>query len=734
MSGRMEKRISKFKKLFPEGLRGKIFRLCLIVIANAMVLFVVLDMMQLQLLWKTAQDNSDSQAKMIKEQSLDSLEKSTEVNLTQTAIQAADNTDWELNVLRHDAVILADQTEKILREPWKYSEYDVDPPKKENGGKYTLQLLRSEDADISDEDMALIRKLASLGPMMEEMIADNDYHTQDMGISLTNGITLLMDDCSDQKIDGSGNEVYFDATTRPCWKGAVEAKKIYFSPVNFSATNKTAEFEIGIPIYIDGELAAVVETAMELDTLQEIVSKVTYGENGFSVIVSGDGKVIYSPRKEGDLKMDGVYSRDIRDSGNTELTMIVGTALKGETGYKPVRIDGEEYYVAYAPMNTVNWTEMMFISKKELEAPTNALLSRMDDATQTAFSHYRKSYFLILLMSSLLMILLVWATAVLARMMSRRHTGPINHMIAALGNMTKERFFFEMEDTYRTGDEIEVLAETFDELSARTLRYIDEITEITAEKERIGAELDVATRIQADMLPADFPAFPDLDEFELFASMTPAKEVGGDFYDFFLVDDDHLALVIADVSGKGVPAALFMVIAKTLIKNAAQLGKTPSEIFSYVNEQLCDGNKEEFFVTAWMGIIEISTGKGTAANAGHEHPAIRRNGGEWELAIYKHSPALAAMDGISFKEHEFLLNPGDSLFVYTDGVPEATNKNGELFGTDRMVQALNEKEDAAPDELLPHVKKRVDDFVGDAPQFDDLTMLGIKWLGTDSDC
>lgn len=286
-----------------------------------------------------------------------------------------------------------------------------------------------------------------------------------------------------------------------------------------------------------------------------------------------------------------------------------------------------------------------------------------------------------------------------------------------------------MEDIYRTGDEIEVLAETFDELSERTRRYIQEITEITAEKERIGAELDVAARIQEDMLPTDFAAFPDKDEFELFACMTPAREVGGDFYDFFLIDDDHLALVIADVSGKGVPAALFMVIAKTLIRNGAQLGKSPSEIFGYVNEQLCDGNKEEFFVTAWMGIIEISTGKGLAANAGHEHPAIRRAGGKWELVIYKHSPALAAMEGITFREHEFRLGPGDSLFVYTDGVPEATNTTRELFGTERMVQALNEKEDTAPDELLPYVKTRVDEFVGDAPQFDDLTMLGIKWLG-----
>ena len=631
MSSWMKKQTNRFKRLFRGGLQGKVFRLCLVVIAAAICLFVVIDMIQLQLLWKTERENSAAQAEAIREQSSDSLEKSTEANLTQTAIQAADNTDWELNILRHDTAVLAEQTEKILREPWRYSEYDISPPKKENGGKYTLQFLTSDDADVSDEDLKLARRLAGLGHLMEAMIADNEYHTQDMAINLPNGITLLMDSCSDQKFDDNGNVVSLDAKERPWWKGAVETGDIYFAPVNFSATNKTAEFEIGIPIYIDGELAAVVEAAMQLETLQEIVSKVTYGENGFSVIVSGDGQVIYSPRKEGDLKMDGVYSTDIRNSGNKELTGIVETALKGETGYTQVKIDGEDYYVAYAPMDTVNWTEMMFVSKNELEAPTNALLRRMDETAQAAFSHYQSNYMFILLVSSLLMFILVWATAVLARTMSLRLTGPINHMIATLGNITKESFSFEMEDTYRTGDEIEVLAETFDELSERTRRYIQEITEITAEKERIGVELDVATRIQEDMLPNDSPAFPDMDEFELYASMTPAREVGGDFYNFFLVDDDHLA--------------------------------------------------------------------------------------------------LAAMEGISFREHEFRLDPGDYLFVYTDGVPEATNKNGKLFGTERMVQALNEKEDAAPDELLPHVKTRVDEFVGDAPQFDDLTMLGIKWLG-----
>ena len=278
--------------------------------------------------------------------------------------------------------------------------------------------------------------------------------------------------------------------------------------------------------------------------------------------------------------------------------------------------------------------------------------------------------------------------------------------------------------------EIGVLANSVHKMEVDLIQYIENLTRVTAEKERIGAELNVATQIQADMLPRIFPPFPDRNEFDIYASMTPAKEVGGDFYDFFLIDEDHLGLVMADVSGKGVPAALFMVIAKTLIKNRAQMGGTPGEVLQYVNEQLCEGNDAELFVTVWFAILEISTGKGIAANAGHEHPAVRRAGGEFELIIYRHSPAVATLEGMRFRDHEFELHPGDNLFVYTDGVPEATDANNQLFGSERMLGALNMNPEAKPEELLKNVQKHIDAFVGDAPQFDDITMLSLQYRGT----
>ena len=255
------------------------------------------------------------------------------------------------------------------------------------------------------------------------------------------------------------------------------------------------------------------------------------------------------------------------------------------------------------------------------------------------------------------------------------------------------------------------------------------LTETTA---RIGTELDLAKRIQADMLPSLFPAFPERDEFDLYASMDPAKEVGGDFYDFFMIDDDHLGMVIADVSGKGIPAAMFMMFSKNIIANNAMLGKSPAKALEDANNAICKNNSEDMFVTVWLGVLEISSGRLVAANAGHEYPAIKKAEGGFELLRDKHGLVVGAMEGVRFKEYELQLEPGSKIFVYTDGVPEATSTEKELFGTDRMIDALNTDPEASPKQILKNVRKSVDEFVKEAEQFDDLTMLCLEYRGTEN--
>ena len=308
-------------------------------------------------------------------------------------------------------------------------------------------------------------------------------------------------------------------------------------------------------------------------------------------------------------------------------------------------------------------------------------------------------------------------------------TKPVSKLADFTKKITEAGEFNKQHIELNTGDEIEDLGSAFNYMLEELEQYIDNLEKVTAEKERIGAELSVATQIQASMLPCIFPAFPDRPEFNVYATMQPAKEVGGDFYDFFLVDEDHLAMVIADVSGKGVPAALFMVIAKTLLKNSAQTGASPKEILEKVNNQLCENNDAEMFVTVWIGILQISTGKMVCANAGHEYPAICKREGSFELLKDKHGFVLAGMEGARYREYELQLQEGDSFYVYTDGVPEATNADQQLFGTERMLLALNRNPHAIPEEFLPAVKAEIDAFVGNAPQFDDITMLGLYYRG-----
>jgi sigma-B regulation protein RsbU (phosphoserine phosphatase) len=263
--------------------------------------------------------------------------------------------------------------------------------------------------------------------------------------------------------------------------------------------------------------------------------------------------------------------------------------------------------------------------------------------------------------------------------------------------------------------------------------YMEDLTRVTKKEERVRTELDMASKIQKGALPDIFPAFPDRQEFDLYASMEPAKEIGGDFYDFFLIDDDHLCLVIADVSGKGVPAALFMMASKIILANNAIMGKSPSEILYDSNNAICANNKMEMFVTVWIGILEISTGKLSAANAGHEYPALKKGDGEFEIFKDKHSFVLGGAEGMKFKEYELCLSPGDKLFVYTDGVPEAHDSNGNMFKVERMIDALNEDPDASPEQILGTVRGAVSEFVRDAEQFDDLTMLCLEYKGSKED-
>ena len=313
---------------------------------------------------------------------------------------------------------------------------------------------------------------------------------------------------------------------------------------------------------------------------------------------------------------------------------------------------------------------------------------------------------------------------------------PLDTITQAIDDYSSDRSLGSYEGNHfdnlaiKTDNELETLADTLARMERDETAYVDKMAQVAAEKEREEAELRMATRIQESALPRTFPAFPDRPEFEIYASMAPAREVDGDFYDFFLVDDDHLCMVIADVSDKGIPAALFMMTSKTTIANHIRMGKSPAEALADTNRSICERNEAGMFVTVWVGILEISTGRLTAANAAHEYPALQRPHGAFALYRDRHSIMVGVMDDTEFTDYRMVLRPGSKLFVYTDGVPEATNADGAMFGLDRMVDVLNEEKGAGPEQVLDNMRRAVDEFVQGAPQFDDLTMLCLEYKGS----
>ena len=677
----------------------------------------------------TLVDNSTKLGERAGEISSTSMEEEVDARLNRIANGQADIVDSNFTHFRSSVELLASDAEYLYEHAAEYGRIPVEEPKAENDGKLVVHVTHSENTDM--EDPAVIDELGLLGNETNTLISTHAGNPAmaKCYIATESGLMIEADRDSSAKLNEDGTVAFYEASKRPWYIGTKEAMDTYFTNVTPEASGKRIGMMCGSPIIVNGKFMGVACAGMYLDDLDEMVHSTNIGNDGIACVINNQGQLLFSSAKTPELMITRENAeRDLRESDNAALANMVRDAVNGVEDSGVLEIDGESYYAAFASMETVGWSFIIMIPQKVVMESTNKLVGEISDMTKQTETDTNSAIGRLLLGILVIGIAAVVIASITAFYMSKTIAAPLSDLTTKVRKIQGEDLDFTWDAP--GGEEIQTLAESFRSMTLRMKQYIDEVTRVTAEKERIGAELSVATQIQADLLPRIFPPFPERKEFDLYASMDPAKEVGGDFYDFFLIDDDHLGLVIADVSGKGVPAALFMVIAKTLIKNRALLNGSPSQVLEYANEQLCEGNEAELFVTVWFAIIEISTGKGLAANAGHEHPVIKRAGGDWELVVYRHSPAVATFDGLKFSEHEFELHPGDKLFVYTDGVPEATNKNEEMFGTDRMLDSLNSASDSDITELLKIVRKDVDEFTGDAPQFDDVTMLGLAWYGS----
>ena len=713
-----------------EGIQAKVLKLILFSLIILGSAFLAMSVFHSDMLSKLFSESSEKQEKAISEASDTIMDEVVTQNLERSNMMEVKIADEMFDSVRDRLTFLAEYAGDMVDHPWKYGSGSYSLPDPADDGKWTAKVIYADGTDPSNS--ALKSKLGLMSNMTDRLIElCTSYGAANVYIGLPEGAHLSISDTSSSWFE-DGKIKSYDPRTRDWYKKAAEEGKLVFTDGEWDANTGAYCIECAVPVFDEnGDLQAVIGADLYLDEMQKVLDDAKI-DGECTLILNQSGNAVLAPQEDTFPLSDEDRGNDIRKSKNKELAKIARDALAGKTvGVQLADLEGTEYYIAASPIESTGWVLISAYNKDTIGKASEQLDQELETIQKESAEAYQKKIAIFRVTSLIIILALVFLILFSASIMGKRIVDPLNIITERISHLGGSDLEFRMEDEYRTGDEVEKLAESFAALSHKTIEYMNEVVEVTAEKERIGAELTLANNIQNSMLPHIFPAFPHRKDFDIYASMDPAKEVGGDFYDYFFVDDDHLCVLIADVSGKGVPAALFMMASKIILQSTAMMGKSPKEILARTNKALCSNNEAEMFVTVWLGILETSTGKMTAANAGHEYPVLKKPDGGFELLKDKHGFVLGGMEGVRFSEYELTLEKGSKIFVYTDGVPEATNADEEMFGTERMVEALNRDPDASPQGVLKNVREAVDGFVKEAEQFDDLTMLCLEYYGQD---
>lgn len=703
----------------------KLTNMTLVLSMSALVIATIICLSSISSIKKTSIEKSTELGRSAANASEEALRSELELELTSKVNDKAAIAEEKLRSYIASAEYAADMAAALYDRPEDFVEREVLPPSYENVGKWIMQRILAEEKisyeDVRDEN-------CMLGNLEDTFrsITENGSNIATIYIGTETGL-LLSYDAGSESTD-TGEEIYYDFLRESDWYTAgMNAREPFFTKAYQDEYGRGLTITCVAPIY---DSAGKFRGCIGIDVLMNDINRSMVNDNivdpNYATMIDSEGYIIASKDVDGDSSGTvSIYDEHIDSPLRGK---VADTVLSNDKGIVQAGEGKDAIYVSYASIPLTDWSICIMSPVSNIIRPAVEMRENINNNTEivadTVNQSIRRIISACLVIFAVLILVVTYFVGKLAGRISKP-LGQLEEDVVEIsrGNLDRRTYV-------STDDEIGSLARAFNSMTESLQTYIQDIKDMTAEEERIASELSVATKIQADMLPANF----DLgrEDMRIYASMRPAKEVGGDFYDFFFTDDDHIALVIADVSGKGVPAALFMMISKMLIKNAAQNMLSPKEIFEKVNKQLCENNEAEMFVTAWIGIIEISTGIMRCANAGHEYPAVKHRDGQFTLYKDKHGLVLAGMEFSKYREYEIQLSAGDRIFVYTDGVPEATNGEEELYGTDRMVEALNKAEGATCEELLEHMQKEIDAFVGTAPQFDDITMLCYDFKGKEA--
>ena len=530
----------------------------------------------------------------------------------------------------------------------------------------------------------------------------------------------------------------YDPRTFHWYVQAKATGKLYWTDVYEDLRGRGPVISCAVPFFDRSSgydvFMGVARSTLRLSDFSQIIDPTGIRRSGHFFIMNRYGTVVYSTDGvEVSLGEGGVVmGENFLEVADPRLRSMGLSMTLGATGMTELEMDGIPFYVAYAPIRTLGWSLGVSVPAQEIYVPAMQIEGRILGiayATRAAIDGY------ILLLAGIIAFLLLLILPVIA-LFSARFTQAITGPVLALSDGVQEVAGGNLgrEVTVSTGDELEQLAAAFNGMTSQLRAHIAEISKATAERQRMDTELDIAMQIQSNMLPTDFPPFKGRKNgFDLYAEVHPAKEVGGDFYDFFFIDDDHFAVLVADVSGKGIPAALFMATTKTVIKNQLQTMGNLSSALEQINRELCDSNTINMFVTVWLCVLEISSGRLMYVNAGHNPPMLWRKrpaGGQgFDFLVSPPDLVLACMEDTLYHCHEMQLEEGDMMFLYTDGIVEASDAEGAFYGKERMKVFLDANASQPLREMLPGLRSDIAAFVKEAEQSDDITMLALRVNG-----
>jgi len=720
--------MKRFKSLVIGGIQSKVVSMILATVILLTSAYMAVSMHHSSMLVRLTAESENRQQGAIEQTASSAMDQLVEQVLQRSNRAEARIADEMFDAVRDRVTFLGECTTNLFAHSEDYVPKLYHEPNPSDDGTWTAKVIYADGVDSANP--VVTAKLGLLANMSNVMVAlCPSFGAANVYIALPEGVHLsVSDSASSWFVDGK--QRVYDPRERGWYRQAVAAGTLIFTDGEYDANTGAYCIECAMPVYgPEGSLQAVIGADLYLDEMQAVMQESAI-EGEYFLLVNQSGHAVLAPQEETFPLSEADRGSDLRGSRIGLLAKTVDSALRGsECSVALGQLADGAYYITATPIETTGWVLVSAYSQATAGLPLRRLQESLAQIQSETTVSYQDRTVRLRAIAAALLTLVGLLTLGGALVLGKRIVTPLNTITQRISELNGDNLEFRMDDRYRTGDEVEVLAESFAAISRKTIAYMDTVKRVTAEKERIGAELALATRIQADMLPHVFPPFPNRSEFDIFATMDPAKEVGGDFYDYFLIDDDHLCMVIADVSGKGVPAALFMMASKIIVQSIAMLGNSPAEILTKTNEAICKDNEAQMFVTVWLGILELSTGRLTAANAGHEYPVLKQPNGKFELYKDKHGIAIGAFEGVCYKEYEIQLEPGSKLFAYTDGVPEATNAEREFFGIEPMIKALNETPDVAPQVILKVVRTHIDSFVKDAEQFDDLTMLCIEYRG-----